>query len=118
MSALLNIKRDVAFPLDLWRSDSVMLETDQLLSLLPAHECGLSIEHNEHKVYYESIGEYLGRHEMAETWKDKEAWQRMMDTDEIWEMQWFPRTPVVSAHVCAPTLSELLEWAKEVEGKV
>jgi hypothetical protein len=81
------------------------------LALLPEHKCHLNLLHNQHRVYYESAAEYALR--FPESWKDEEAKQRAITTDEIWELQWYPNTPVGFNHVLAPTLAELLELAKD-----
>lgn len=76
---------------------------------LPKHRCGLHLCHNEHKNYYQSVEEFvLGS---LFDWKDEEAKQRAIATDEIWTLQWYPNTPVCCYCVAAPTLEELLEFA-------
>jgi hypothetical protein len=44
----------------------------------------------------------------------EEEIKESIQTDEIWEMIWFPETPVGSYKVCAPTLEKLLEKANLV----
>lgn len=88
------------------------------LSLLPQHKAGLFLTHNEHRGYYENASDYIreGRERPAPaTWKDDDAIQRAISTDEIWELQWYPDTPVGFYRVAAPTLHELLELAKHTE---
>lgn len=90
-----------------------------LLALLPKHKYGLFLTHNEHRDYYEKADDYIreGCERPAQTvWKDDEAKQRAIATDEIWELQWYPDTPIGFYHVAAPTLHELLELAKTCDG--
>lgn len=89
------------------------------LALIPQHKCGLFLTHNEHRDYYEKAADYIREgceRQSPTTWKDEEAKQRAIETDEIWELQWYPRTPIGFFHVAAPTLHELLELAKTCEG--
>jgi hypothetical protein len=86
----------------------------------PKHKGGLYLTHNNHKGSYETAKERIEKYEENEIydlsdWKDKESRQRAIDTDEIWDLQWYPDTPVGSYKVLAPTLEELLELALEVE---
>jgi hypothetical protein len=84
--------------------------------ILPKHCCSLTIEHNPHKNYYESIPEYVsGPNNFSSHFKNDEAYDRCIDTNELWVMQWYPDTPVGFIAVCAPTLNELIEYALEVE---
>ena len=89
-----------------------------LLDLLPKHKCGLFLTHNEHRDYYEKAENYI--REMCEepaltVWKYDEAKKRSVATDEIWELQWYPDTPIGFYKVAAPTLEELLALAKTCE---
>lgn len=77
---------------------------------LPAHKCSLSILHNLHKDNYETVEDYTTGPCCA-LWKNDEAKARAIATDEIWEIQWFPHTPVGSICIAAPTLEEALEFA-------
>ena len=88
-------------------------------ALLPQHKYGLFLTHNEHRDYYEKAEDYIREgceRSSATVWKNDEAKQRAIETDEIWELQWYPNTPIAFYHVAAPTLAELLEWAKTCEG--
>jgi hypothetical protein len=80
---------------------------------LPAHKCSLSIEHNPHRDYYETLTDHIeGAGSM--NWANDEAKQRAIDTDEIWIIQWYPETPVGCYVVAAPTLEEALALANSV----
>lgn len=74
----------------------------------PAHKVSLSLVHNQHKAYYQPIADYvmpIDEHE----WISLGERQRALDTDEIWELQWYPDTPVGSYFLCASTLEALME---------
>jgi hypothetical protein len=76
----------------------------------PAHKCGLSLEHNQHRNYYESVELWLTNNTWCD-WENDEAKQRAIDTDEVWSLQWYPDTPVGFRAVAAPTLDECLRLA-------
>lgn len=83
---------------------------------LPDHKCGLYLTHNDHLCDYMTAAEqiaYWGRRVgCGPDWpNDDTAKQRAIETGEIWELRWYPRTPVSFNHIAAPTLDELLAFA-------
>lgn len=80
---------------------------------LPQHKCGLTLEHNDHRNTYDEVGQYIVDRDLV--FKDDEARNRAIATDEIWVLHWYPDTPVGFYEVAAPTLDELLTFASEVE---
>lgn len=83
---------------------------------LPEHKCGLFLNHNEHRNYYMTAVDYIKEWEAQPCppdWKDENAKRRAVETDEIWELQWYPDTPIGFNRVAAPTLREVLELAKD-----
>lgn len=76
---------------------------------LPDHKCGLFLTHNEHRNYYESAEKFIVDRELV--FADEDAKARAIATDEIWELQWYPDTPIGSYTVAAPTLDEVLALA-------
>lgn len=84
----------------------------------PKHECGLYLEHNDCRNGYQTVAEYLCRDsEDAEpTFQSDEHRQRCIDTNEIWELRWYPHTPVGFCWIAAPTLEELLAFAETYGG--
>ncbi len=87
------------------------------LADLPRHKASLTIEHNDHLSCYETVAEWCAGQTIF-SWRDGEAQQRAINSDELWTMQWYPDTPVGFIAVAAPTLDELLAWAKEVEASL
>lgn len=80
----------------------------------PSHKCSLTLVHNEHLDNYETAAEWLKEDESRGApakWKDDDAKRRAVETNEVWELQWYPRTPIGSYRIAAPTLNELLEFA-------
>ncbi len=83
---------------------------DAFVSLLPAHKGECAIQHNPHTLNYDTVEEYSA---IGGRWPSDEAKQRSIDTNELWELIWYPDTPVGSYAIYAPTLHEALEFAKE-----
>jgi len=83
----------------------------------PHHKCGLQLEHNECRNYYQTVAQYLkeidDREMNGPDWKSEQHKQRAIDTNEIWTLHWYPETPISFYHIAAPTFQELLEFAKE-----
>lgn len=81
---------------------------------LPKHAAGLSISHNEHLTYYQTVAEHIDGPGSPQfrTPEEKAACVR---SNEIWEMRWYPRTPVGSHHIAANSLPALLSYAEEFQ---
>jgi hypothetical protein len=87
----------------------------------PKHECGLTLEHNSHKDYYETVEQYLAvRYSHCETepfdWAEGER-EKAIATNELWVMQWYPRTPIGFLAVAASTFEMLMAAVDEAEGE-
>lgn len=85
---------------------------------LPYHKCALYLSHNEHLGDYYTAAEWIADWEGREcppNWRDESQKARAIETNEVWTLHWYPDTPIGSWHICAPTLPELLEYAKEIE---
>lgn len=82
----------------------------------PRHECSLSLTHNQHKDYYETAEQYLSHWQdnNGPTFSDEEDRARCISENELWELQWYPDTPIGSYHIAGSTLAKVLELAKTV----
>lgn len=78
---------------------------------LPEHKAGLMIRHNDHKNVYETIEQYE-RGDSSDYWISEEERQKAIETDELWELQWYPETPVGFYMIYGSTLEAVLEAAK------
>lgn len=95
--------------------DDKVVNCDALVEgMFPDHECGLQLSHNEHKNYYESIEDYVQENRELFKWESEEHKQRAIKSDCIWQLQWYPNTPVGFYCAAAPTLREVLEWANKI----
>lgn len=83
---------------------------------LPEHARGLTLEHNIHKNYYQTVVEHLADlNGDLYDWPSDEEKQRAIDTNELWTLQWYPKTPIGFNAVAAATLEALLEFANQGE---
>ena len=84
---------------------------------LPAHECSLKLEHNPHRSDYESLPVWCSLNALHGTykWCDEGAEARAVASGELWVLQWHPDTPVAFHAIAAPTLNELLKFARDFE---
>ena len=79
---------------------------NDLLAKFPSHKAGLSLEHNQHKNYYDKAEAWIADNDWCD-WENEAAKQKAIDTDEIWTLQWYPETPVGFCAIAAPTLADL-----------
>ena len=78
-----------------------------LEDLFPPHKCGAYLTHNAYKDYYESIESAVA--DMGDGWVSPEEREKALATGEIWEMQWYPNTPVGFYKKVASSLQALME---------
>lgn len=84
---------------------------------LPSHKAGLYLTHNQHKDYYETVELHLEEYPGFDdnNFVSKEDRQKCIDTGELWELQWYPETPVGFYKVCGSTLEVVLQRAAEID---
>ncbi len=80
----------------------------------PRHECGLHLTHNQHRDYYQTVEEYL-RDEARISFESGEERALCLELNELWELQWYPDTPIGFYCVGASTLEKCLAFALESE---
>jgi hypothetical protein len=75
----------------------------------------LTIEFNQHAMYYETVEKWLADHEGDNCWFEwvsPEERQRAIDTDSVWTCQWYPITPVGFHAIAASTFEALMTALK------
>lgn len=77
----------------------------------PEHKCGLHLTHNQHKDYYETVEKYCENPWMEKNpgWVSEEQRLKSLETQEVWELQWYPDTPIGFYKVCGADLDVVLE---------
>ncbi len=74
---------------------------------LPRH-INVTIEHQPHATSYQTVKEWLA--EYPGEFEDADRAQ-MVETGEVWTIQWYPNTPVGFEIVAAASLERALELA-------
>ena len=90
---------------------------EKIIAALPAHAASLHITHNDHRSCYMTVAEYTATNQGAGEWRNPKALERATKSDEMWEAQWYPHTPIGFTRIAAPTLAELLEWLEEFKNE-
>lgn len=76
------------------------------------------ISAHEHKSYYESAEDFIKEDELHHDsplykFKDDEQRQLAIDTNSIFHLHWYQRTPVSFVSYAAPTMDLLEAWVRE-----
>lgn len=79
----------------------------------PPHKAGLHLEHNQHRNYYEPLGEHLADDMFKGAFATDEERALAIATDELWTLQWYPETPVGFRFMAAATWDGLMDRIKE-----
>jgi hypothetical protein len=87
----------------------------------PDHKCSLTLTHNAHRDYYESVeqweaklkecGSMDGAGPVEIGWVSVEQRDKAIATDNVWEIQWYPDTPIGFFRLLACDLDVLLDEA-------
>jgi len=69
----------------------------RFIAALPAHKASLHLTHNDHLSNYWTVAEF-DQNETAmhgdASWVSEEQRQKAIALNEMWELQWYPDTPV------------------------
>jgi hypothetical protein len=88
------------------------LKTEKSLDWLPKHAAALYITHNDHKSVYESIEGHYDHLDNCE-WVSPEERLKAIEMDSVWELQWYPDTPIGSYKVAASSLEAIQKHMME-----
>lgn len=80
--------------------------------MLPSH-LSLTINHNEHKCYYETVEEHL-QNAPKGTWVSSESRDRAIQDNDMWSIQIYPETPVGFYIIYGRTLEEILNYLANI----
>jgi len=81
----------------------------------PAHKAGLQLQHNDHLNVYETVAHYTDNDYYEDAWVSDEQKAKAIATNELWNLHWYPDTPVGFYHVCGADLDAVLTRAAEIE---
>lgn len=83
-----------------------MSDYADFLAALPPHSVALHLAHNEHRSLYQPLAQYV--EDRRDRFVSEEEYEKAVATDELWELQWYPDTPVGFHVLMASTLPALL----------
>ena len=81
----------------------------------PRH-LSLSLHHNDHRNVYERVEERYEDKKFGDwdfTWVSEEQKAKAIETQDVWELHWYPDTPIGSCSLLACDLDVLLAAAAE-----
>ncbi len=119
--ALHPVENEIWFPSAMMTIDRTLLSLrrsilEEAVIQLPPHAGELLITHNAHKSNYETVEQHLEWMKAdAENFVSPQSYKNAIATNELWECQWYPDTPVGFHKIYAATLPELL-LALKAEG--
>ena len=71
-----------------------------------------TIIHNQHKIYYETVEQYMLQFDVKENFISSKERELSIQNDEVWEIYYYPDTPVCSCSAVASSLNALKEYFK------
>lgn len=80
----------------------------------PLHDCGMYLTHNQYKDFRDSVEEAHKEIDIDE-WITENDRLESLKTGEVWELQWYPKTPIGFFRICAATCESLLKRACEMD---
>ena len=80
----------------------------------PPYQCSMTLEHNPHKVAYQTVAQWLAATdvESGPVWPSAEERQRAVDSNEMWLLTWYPHTAVRFQWAAAAALDAVLRCAR------
>lgn len=90
-------------------------DIQSFISRLPRHSASLHLTHNQHLAYYRTVAEEdQDATDRGQPWSWVSPAQREKAclTNELWELQWYPHSPVGSYCIYAADLSALLTYVE------
>ena len=85
----------------------------------PRHKVSMHITHNNHLSYYETVERALecGTYD-AKDFIDPNEMAAAIANNEVWEIQWYPDTPIGSYTVLATTFERAIEHARKIQESI
>ena len=80
----------------------------KLKDLLPSQKGGLCIFLDEHRSNYQSVEEYSL--EIGDRWINEESRKKAIELDTVWELIWYPQTPIGSFRLAAHDFEAIIAY--------
>lgn len=87
----------------------------KLKDLLPKQKGGLCIFLDEHCSNYQSVEEYSL--EISDNWISENSRKKAIELDTVWELIWYPTTPIGSYRLAAHDFEALIAYYAENKDK-
>jgi len=81
--------------------------------MLPKHAASLTLEHNDHKSYYQTVEQHIADLGREPDWVSPVERQKALATGELWTLHWYPETPIGSHRICAASLDAIAQWLED-----
>lgn len=78
---------------------------------LPKNAHCLHLQHNEHKNFYEKVEDFYE----IENFVSKNEWEKAIKEDSVWELIWYPDTPISFYRISASSLEAIQKAVEELE---
>lgn len=82
---------------------------------LPAHKCGLYLEHNVYRDYHDPIEKAVVDEDEHQSWISPDERAASLRTGELWTLQWYPNTPAGFYRVAGASLESVLAAANKAQ---
>ncbi len=79
-------------------------------ALLPKHDCSLTLEHNPQKAFYQTVALYVENIAGPSPFVSAEEEAAALQSGELWDLQWYPDTPVGSCRLLASSLEAIFSY--------
>ena len=87
---------------------------EKLKDLLPSQKRSLTIFWNEHETNYQTVKEYA---DDVSGWISEESKQKSIELNTVWELIWYPDTPIGSYRLAAHDFEALIAYYHENKGE-
>ena len=90
-------------------------DIQSFLSRLPRHEASLHLTHNQHLAYYHTVAQEdddATERGQSWFWVSEAQRQKARETNDVWELHWYPDTPIGSFCIYAADLNALLTYVE------
>ena len=78
-----------------------------MINWLPQHQGSLHLTHNDHKSCYQTVEEFVDCADGRDTFVSPAEYEASVRMNEMWELQWYPDTPVGFCVVRASTFEAI-----------
>lgn len=86
----------------------------KIKDLVALCKCGVHLEYRSRANSYETLKEMIGLTHHEKDFLSSEDLQKCIDTDQYWDLQFYPETPIGFYHKTGSDVDVLLDWALDI----